>query len=80
MSRIVFVSLISAALLSSCSSPSNIRPPVSQPAPGVPHPGTEAALRHQIESIEKGQPDLDLMVPSLAQAARAQAERTQAHV
>lgn len=38
----------------------------------APHPGTEAALRHQIESMLKDQPDYSAMVPSLAQAARQQ--------
>jgi Zn-dependent protease with chaperone function len=39
-------------------------------AADAPHPGTEAALRHQIESMEKGQPDYSAMVPSLAQVVR----------
>jgi hypothetical protein len=38
----------------------------------APHPGTEAALRHQIESMEKDQPDYSAMIPRLAQVARQQ--------
>jgi len=41
------------------------------------HPGTEAALRHQIESMEKDQPDYSVMVPSLARASREQYESGQ---
>lgn len=40
----------------------------------APHPGTEAALRHQIESMQAGQPDYSVMVPSLAEAAHQQAD------
>jgi beta-lactamase regulating signal transducer with metallopeptidase domain len=47
---------------------------------GDPHPGTEAALRHQIESMEKGQADFDVMVPILAQAARIQSASAQANI
>jgi len=43
----------------------------------APHPGTEAALRHQIESMEKGAPDYSVMVPSLAEATRQQFETGQ---
>jgi beta-lactamase regulating signal transducer with metallopeptidase domain len=54
-------------------------PALAQTA-GAPHPGTEAALRHQIESMEKGQADFDVMVPSLAQAARSQSVGAQANI
>ena len=37
-----------------------------------PSPGTEAALRHNIESMEKGEPDYSAMGPSLAAATLAQ--------
>ena len=49
-------------------------------AVAAPHPGTEAALRHQIESMEKGQADFGVMVPVLAQSARTQSERAQAYI
>jgi hypothetical protein len=42
-----------------------------------PSPGTEAALRHQIESIQKGAQDYSVMMPPLASAARAQWSGTQ---
>lgn len=38
----------------------------------TPGPGTEAALRHQIETLERGQPDYGAMGPSLAEATRQQ--------
>src|SRR4051812_15215864 len=44
---------------------------------GAPHPGTEAALRHQIESMLKDQPDYSVMVPGLAEAAHQQYESGQ---
>jgi hypothetical protein len=34
--------------------------------------GTEAALRHQIETLERGQPDYSSMEPGLAEAERQQ--------
>jgi beta-lactamase regulating signal transducer with metallopeptidase domain len=36
------------------------------------HPGTEASLRLYIESLEKGQPNYDAMVPAMADAVRRQ--------
>jgi DNA-binding beta-propeller fold protein YncE len=39
----------------------------------MPTPGTEDALRHQIETLEKGQVDYDTMTPGMAAAARQQA-------
>jgi hypothetical protein len=39
----------------------------------TPSPGTEAAVRHQIETTWKGQQDYSVMSPGLAEAARAQA-------
>jgi DNA-binding beta-propeller fold protein YncE len=39
----------------------------------MPSPGTENALRHQIEALEKGQADYNAMAPGLADAARQQA-------
>jgi len=38
----------------------------------TPGPGTEAALRHQIETLERGQPDFSSMEPGLAEAERQQ--------
>jgi hypothetical protein len=38
----------------------------------VPSPGTEAALRHQIETLERGEPDYSAMGPGLAEASRQQ--------
>jgi Domain of unknown function (DUF3471) len=38
-----------------------------------PSPGTEAAIRHQIEAGEKGQYDYSVMTPELAAIARSQA-------
>lgn len=38
----------------------------------IPAPGTEAALRHQIETLEHGEPDYDVMGPSLVEATRQQ--------
>ncbi len=59
-------------------------PPAFAPAfaqtADAPHPGTEAALRHQIESMEKGQADFDAMVPQLAEAARGQSVGAQANI
>jgi beta-lactamase regulating signal transducer with metallopeptidase domain len=59
-------------------------PPTFAPAMAqtvdAPHPGTEAALRHQIESMEKGQADFDVMVPSLAEAARNQSVSAEANI
>jgi beta-lactamase regulating signal transducer with metallopeptidase domain len=37
-----------------------------------PSPGTEAALRHQIETLERGEPDYSSMGPVLAEATRVQ--------
>ena len=37
-----------------------------------PHPGTEASLRRYIESLEKGQPNYDEMVPAMADTVRRQ--------
>lgn len=42
----------------------------------TPSPGTEAAVRHQIESLVKGQADYSAMAPELATAARQQASGT----
>jgi len=42
----------------------------------TPSPGTEAAVRHQIESLVKGQADYSAMAPMLANAAREQESRT----
>lgn len=39
----------------------------------TPSPGTEAAVRHQIESLVKGEADYSAMAPPLAAAARQQA-------
>lgn len=41
----------------------------------TPLPGSEAALRHQIESIEQGNPDLSAMSDELAAATRPQVPR-----
>lgn len=38
----------------------------------TPSPGTEAALRHQIETLERGEPDYSAMAPGLAEATRQQ--------
>lgn len=38
----------------------------------IPAPGTEAALRHQIETLERGEPDYDAMGPGLVEATRQQ--------
>ncbi len=38
----------------------------------APSPGTEAALRHQIETLERGDPDYAAMGPGLADATRQQ--------
>jgi len=38
----------------------------------TPSPGTEAALRHQIEEMEKGQRDYSVLMPALASAAKEQ--------
>jgi beta-lactamase regulating signal transducer with metallopeptidase domain len=38
----------------------------------VPGPGTEAAIRHQIETLARGEPDYDSMTPALAEATREQ--------
>jgi hypothetical protein len=38
----------------------------------VPSPGTEAAIRHQIETLGRDEPDYNAMGPQLAQATRAQ--------
>ena len=45
-----------------------------------PHPGTEAALRHQIEGWEKKQPDFDDMTAQAAGIARVQQPAIQAMV
>jgi beta-lactamase regulating signal transducer with metallopeptidase domain len=58
------------------TAPAGQGPALAQTA-DAPHPGTEAALRHQIESMMKDQPDYSVMVPSLAQAARQQHETGQ---
>jgi beta-lactamase regulating signal transducer with metallopeptidase domain len=39
-------------------------------AANVPSPGTEAALRHQIDGLMSGAPDYDTMVPTLAAGTR----------
>jgi beta-lactamase regulating signal transducer with metallopeptidase domain len=39
----------------------------------TPSPGTEAAVRHQLETLSKGQQDYSMMSPALADAARQQA-------
>jgi len=54
-------------------------PAVAQTA-DAPHPGTEAALRHQVESMVKGQPDYSVMVPSLAKGARQQNDSGQINI
>jgi hypothetical protein len=41
-------------------------------ADNKPSPGTEEALRRNIESVENGEPDYDDMAPPLAEAARQQ--------
>jgi hypothetical protein len=61
------------------TAPPTFAPAMAQTADS-PHPGTEAALRHQIESMEKGHADFDVMVPSLAQAARDQSAAAQANI
>jgi CubicO group peptidase (beta-lactamase class C family) len=38
----------------------------------TPSPGTEVALRHQIETLERGEPDYSTMGPQLAEATRQQ--------
>jgi len=38
----------------------------------MPSQGTEAALRHQIDTLERGDPDYDVMAPELAVATRQQ--------
>jgi CubicO group peptidase (beta-lactamase class C family) len=38
----------------------------------IPAPGTEAALLHQIETLERGEPDYDAMGPGLVEATRQQ--------
>jgi hypothetical protein len=38
----------------------------------TPSPGTEVALRHQIEGMEKGQRDYSALMPALASAAKEQ--------
>lgn len=38
----------------------------------IPSPGTEAALRHQIETLARGEPDYDAMGPALVEATRQQ--------
>lgn len=38
----------------------------------IPAPGTEAALRHQIETLGRGEPDYDVMGPGLVEATRQQ--------
>ena len=38
----------------------------------TPHPGSEQALRRQIEAIEAGQPDYDAMTPNTAKLLRGQ--------
>jgi beta-lactamase regulating signal transducer with metallopeptidase domain len=38
----------------------------------VPSPGTEAALRHQIETLERGEPDYNAMSAELAEVTREQ--------
>src|ERR1700683_4062857 len=74
------VSAIAAPLvLGLLPAPPAVAPASAQTA-DAPHPGTEAALRHQIESMEKGQADYDVMVPSLGQAAHAQSGGTQANI
>ncbi|HEY2009369.1 MAG TPA: M56 family metallopeptidase [Rhizomicrobium sp.] len=62
-------SLIAPLSLGLLTAPPGEGPAVAQTV-DAPHPGTEAALRHQIESMEKGQPDYSAMVPSLAQVVR----------
>lgn len=44
----------------------------------VPSPGTESALRHQIETLERGVPDYAAMGPGLADATRQQLPQIQA--
>lgn len=41
----------------------------------TPGRGTEAALRHQIETIQRGAPDYDAMGPGLAKATREQLQQ-----
>jgi len=38
----------------------------------VPQPGTEAALRHHLESLAQGAPDFEQLTPELVQAMRSQ--------
>jgi beta-lactamase regulating signal transducer with metallopeptidase domain len=71
--------IVAPLALGALTAPLTVAPAMAQAA-GTPHPGTEAAVRHQIESMVKGQADFDVMVPSLAQAARAQSERSQANI
>jgi DNA-binding beta-propeller fold protein YncE len=40
----------------------------------TPSPGTEAAVRHQIEGLLRGEPDYGAMTPDLADVSRPQAE------
>jgi hypothetical protein len=42
----------------------------------IPAPGTEAALRHQIETLGRGEPDYDAMGPGLVEATRQQLPQT----
>lgn len=87
---LVRLNVLKKSLLASCAATAIIAPlslglltasPAQGPAMAqtadAPHPGTEAALRHQIESMMKDRPDYSVMVPSLAQAARQQYESGQ---
>ncbi len=59
-------------------------PPFIEPALALvahrPHPGTEAALRHQIESMERGRADFGQMTQSLAEYERIQSPYNQATI
>jgi len=60
--------------------------PGPQPAGGAeharvaPNSGTELALRHQIESLQAGQPDYDAMLALTAAGMRYQNEKLQPYV
>ena len=68
------------------AAPSAIPPPgpdlslMSSRPRTTPSPGTEQALRHQIEALEAGQADYDAMTADAAAQARYQSEKTQAQV
>ena len=75
------LNVLKKSLLASCAAAAIVAPlslglltaspaqgPAMAQAADAPHPGTEAALRHHIESMLRGQPDYSMMASSLAQA------------